>query len=236
MIERYALAVALACASAAPARGQDDGGISSLSISRCAGKVGVETRQADIAFGLVALDGMPWVTIDPIEERIGSERIAATVTGTGFRRRRDSTSIPFRFSCLLNSKGEAVMFHASNLISHLGDQLAPSITINGSAAYAEKTAPPRGLELRVQLVDIGKSPAGEILSEQVVRTGWQVPIPFSLRLPTDTSLDGRKLVITARMVVGHQTLFQLKEPVALAAADFGKPVELMLGKIGAAKR
>ena len=128
------------------------------------------------------------------------------------------------------------MFHASHLLPQLGDQLPPSITINGSAAYAEKTAPPRGLELRVQLLDIGKSSVGEILSEQVVRTGWQVPIPFSLRLPKDVSLDGRKIAIAARMVVGRQTLFQLKELVALTAADLGKPVELTLNKEGAAKR
>jgi uncharacterized lipoprotein YbaY len=236
MIERYALAATLACVAVPPALGQDGGGISSLSISRCAGKVGLETRQVDAAFGFIALDGMPWVTIERTEERIGNQRISTTVTGTGARGRRDGTSVPFRFSCLLDSKGEALMFHASHLLPQLGDQLPPSITINGSAAYAEKTAPPRGLELRVQLLDIGKSSVGEILSEQVVRTGWQVPIPFSLRLPKDVSLDGRKIAIAARMVVGRQTLFQLKELVALTAADLGKPVELTLNKEGAAKR
>ena len=46
----------------------------------------------------------------------------------------------------------------------------------------------------------------------------------SLRLPKDVSLDGRKIAIAARMVVGRQTLFQLKEPVALTAADLGKPL------------
>ena len=68
----------------------------------------------------------------------------------------------------------------------------------------EKMAPPRGLELRVQLLDISKPSNAEVLAEQVVRTGWHVPIPFFLRLPKDTSFEGRKLVIGARMVLAHQ--------------------------------
>jgi uncharacterized lipoprotein YbaY len=95
----------------------------------------------------------------------------------------------------------------------------------------EKMAPPRALELRVQLLDISKPSNAEVLAEQVVRTGWHVPIPFFLRLPKDTSFEGRKLVIDARIVLAHQTLFELKEPRGISAADLGNSVDLTLLKV-----
>jgi len=55
-----------------------------------------------------------------------------------------------------------------------------------------------------------------------------VPIPFFLRLPKDTSFEGRKLVVDARMVLAHQTLFKLKEPRGISAADLGNSVDLTL--------
>ena len=68
-------------------------------------------------------------------------------------------------------------------------------------ALAESGLPPRFLELELTetvLVDD---------AEQVVRSGWQVPIPFALRLPRGTVLEGRKMVITARFVLARQPLF-----------------------------
>jgi len=159
------------------------------------------------------------------------QSISTTVTGTGARRRRDHTAVPFRFTCLLNDKGEVVMFHASQLLTRLRDELPPSHFVNGSATYLEKMATPRGLELRVQLLDVAKPSSPEILTEQVVRTGWQVPIPFFLRLPEDTPVEGRKLVIGARMVVGREVLFALKEPRPISSADLGKSIDLTLAKV-----
>ena len=51
--------VLLTCAIAGPALAEKDDVISSLSISRCAGKVGMDTRQSDAAFSLIALNGIP---------------------------------------------------------------------------------------------------------------------------------------------------------------------------------
>jgi uncharacterized lipoprotein YbaY len=223
--------VLLASSVSLPVFAQDAGGISSSAISRCAGKIGFDTRQVDPAFGFVALDGMPWATIERTEAKIGNQQIVTTVTGTGMRQRRDGSSVPFRFTCMINENGEAVVFHTSHLLPRLGDHLPPAIAITGSATYAEKTAPPRGVELQVQLLDMSKGPPGEIVAEQVVRTGWSVPIPFTLRLPKDTSASGRKLVITARLVLGRQVLFKLAEPRPVAAADLGKPIDLTLRKV-----
>jgi putative lipoprotein len=218
------LALALPAIST-PAR--EPGGISSAAISRCAGKLGSDTRRADPAFGVIMLDGMPWVTIERTEERVGTQRIATTVTGTGARRRRDGTSVPFRFTCLLDQHGQAVMFHANQIAPTLGDALPPATVVEGSVTYMQRMALPQGAELLVQLLDTGKTPA-DIVAEQVVRSGWQVPIPFALRLPKDMSLDGRKLAVTARLVVLQQTLFELKLPRSVSTADLAKPVELAL--------
>jgi len=183
--------ILLACTLAAPALAEDTGGISSAVISHCAGKIGVETRQADAAYGLIALDGIPWLAIERTEESVGTQPIKITVTGTGAQHRRNGTSVPFRFTCVLDANGDALMFHASDLMIKLRDELPPAIVVEGSTAYPEKMMLPRGAELRVQLLDLSKSPAGEIMAEQVVRSGWQVPIPFALRLPRDTALEVR---------------------------------------------
>jgi uncharacterized lipoprotein YbaY len=108
--------------------------------------------------------------------------------------------------------------------------------VAGSAAYARKMALPRGAELQVQLLDIAKSPAGYILTEQVVRSGWEVPIPFALHLPWDAPLEGRTLVVTARVVVRHQSLFQLTEPHVILGEDLHKPIQLVLDQVQAPKR
>lgn len=229
----FSLALLLACI-AAPAFGQDVGGLSSTALSRCAGRVGLDMRQSDAAFGVIALDGMPWVTIERTEESVGTQPISTTVTGTGEYRRRNGTSVPFRFTCVLDAQGQALMFHPTALIRRLGDALPPSIVVHGAATYAEKTALPRGVELRVQILDVAKSPA-EVLAEQVVRSGWQMPIPFALRLPKETSFEGRRLAIAARLVLAHQALFELREPLPVAGTDFLKPIELVLERTGAPK-
>lgn len=230
------LSTLLACAIAVPVLAQDGGGISSSAISRCAGKLGMDTRQLDAAFGQIALDGIPWVTIERTEGSVGTQPITTTVTGTGALHRRNGTFVPFRFTCVLDAKGQALMFHASHLMPNLGDTLPPATIVAGSVSYAEKMTLPRGVELRVQLLDMAKSSAGEIVAEQVVRSGWQVPIPFALLLPKAWPLEDRKLAIAARLVLAHQHLFQLSEPRALATAELGKPIELVLEKVQAGKR
>lgn len=225
------LTALLACVLAGPALARDDGGISSPAISRCAGKVGIDMRQSDAAYGTIALDGIPWVTIERTEASVGTQPITTTVTGMGALHRRNGTSVPFRFTCVLDGKGQALMFHASHLMPKLGDALPPATAVGGSATYREKMTLPKGAELRVQLLDISKSSTGEIIAEQVVRSGWQVPIPFALRLPRDWSLEDRKLAIAARLVLAHQSLFQLAEPRAITAADLRQPIELVLEKV-----
>jgi len=234
--------------AAAPAFAQDAGGVSSSALSRCAGRAGLDTRQSDAAFGVISLDGMPWLTIERTEDSVGAQPISTTVTGTGEYRRRNGTFVPFRFTCVLDAGGQALMFHASPLMRKLGDVLPPAITVEGQATYAERMALPHGVELRVQLLDVAKSApgagpgekggekGGEILAEQVVRSGWQVPIPFALRLPKETSFEGRTLVLVARLVLARQVLFELREPRPVVGTDFLKPIELVLDRAGPPKR
>jgi uncharacterized lipoprotein YbaY len=221
----------MACLVAGSAHAQEAGAISSPALSRCAGKVGAETRIADPAFVSLGLDGMPWLTIERLDDTVGSQAISVTVTGTGYRRKRDGTTVPFRFTCVLDFQGQALMFHASPLMRQLGDDLPPAITVEGAATYLEKMPLPRGVELQVQLLDVSKSLTGEVLAEQVVRSGWQVPIPFALRLPKETSLADRKLVVTARLVLAHQVLFQLKVPRAVNGDDLHQLLALTLDKV-----
>jgi uncharacterized lipoprotein YbaY len=233
---RHILPAVTAIVLATPALAHDPVGISSSAISRCAGKVRMDTRKSDPAFGIIMLDGVPWRTVERTGEKLGARIIDTTVTGTDARHRRDGTSVMFRFTCGLDAEGQALMFHASQLLSGQSDASAPATTVvAGSAAYPREMALPRGAELRLQVLDIGKSPAGSILTEQVVRSGWKLPIPFALHLPKDTPLVGRKLVVTARLVVGHQTLFQLTAPHVIVGEDLHKPIELVLDQVRAPK-
>lgn len=239
MVRSFRLGLLLA-GIAGPAAAQDIGGLSSTALSRCAGRVGLDMRQSDAAFGVIALDGLPWVTIERTEESVGTQPISTTLTGTGEQRRRNGTSMSFRFTCVLDAQGQALMFHATPLMRQLGDVLPPAVVIEGAATYREKMALPRGVELRVQLLDVAKAPpgssGGEVLAEQVVRSGWQVPIPFALRLPKETSFEGRKLAIAARLVLAHRALFELGQPLPVVGTDFLKPIELVLDKAAAAGR
>lgn len=227
--------VLLAAVIAVPAFADDVGGVSSPVLSRCAGRAGIDTRQADAAFGVIALDGMPWLTIERTEDSVGMQPISTTVTGTGEYRRRNGTSVPFRFTCVLDAQGQALMFHPTALMRRLGDALPPAIVVNGAVTYRERMVLPRGAELRVQILDVAKDPA-EVLAEQVVRSGWQVPMPFALRLPKETTFEGRRLALAARLVLAHQVLFELREPLPVVGTDFLKPIELVLDKAEPPKR
>lgn len=222
--------ILLAMGLALPALADDAGGITSAALSRCVGRVGLDTRQSDAAFGTVALDGLPWLSTEPTDDQVGMQPIATTITGTGTLRRRNGTGVPFRFTCVLDAQGRALMFHASRLMRRLGDELPPALVIDGSATYRERLALPHGAELRVQLLDFAREPTGEVLAEQVVRSGWQVPIPFALRLPRDTSFEGRRLALTARIVLAHKVLFRLNTPLPLVSGELGRPFTLVLDK------
>jgi hypothetical protein len=147
---RHILPAIAAIVLAAPALAQDPTGISSAAISRCAGKIGMDTRQSDPAFGTIMLDGMPWTTVEPTEEKLGAQVIATTVSGTGARRRRDGTLVTFRFTCKLDTEGQALVFRAWQL---LPGERGVATVVAGSAAYARKLALPHGAELCVQLLD-----------------------------------------------------------------------------------
>jgi uncharacterized lipoprotein YbaY len=225
------LSFVLACLVVGSAHAQGAGALPSPTLSRCAGKVGSETRAGDPAFASLGLDGMPWLTLERLDDTVGTQPISATVTGTGHRRRRDGTMVPFRFTCALDFSGQALMVHATPVMRKLGDDLPPAVIVQGTATYRERMALPRGIELQVQLLDVSKSPAGEVLAEQVVRSGWHVPIPFALHLPRQTPLAGRKLVITARLVLAHRIVFQLKEPSALSGDDLHRSIVLTLAPV-----
>lgn len=223
--------ILFACFISGSTYAQEPSGTALPALSRCAGKVARDARQADPAFVTIALDGRPWITIDRTDELVGTQQISTTVTGTGWRRRRNGTSVPFRFTCMLDDQGQALVFHISNLVRNLGDELPPSIIVHGAASYLENIPLPKGVELQVQLLDTSKLPAGEVLAEQVVRSGWYLPIPFALRLPKETSLADRKLVITARFVLARETLFQLQETRIIAAGDVHEFIILTLDKV-----
>ena len=222
-----AMAAALA-GFALPALAQEDTGISSPLISRCAGKFGSTLRQGDQAFPLFSLDGAPWVKIEHADKTVAGVAIADTVTGTGMRLRRRGQVVGFRFTCLVDGKGDAIEFTTTDLLPERKEALPPATLVRGAVFLRPTMSLPRGAELRVQLLDLARAPAGDVLTEAVVRSSWVEPIPFVLRLPPDTKLDGRKLAVAARLGVGSKTLRSLKEPRAMSADELQKQIVLTL--------
>ena len=197
----------------------DSGGVSTIALSRCAGMAGIEMREADPAFGQIMLDGAPWLVAQHDDDDV-------VVNGTGTVRRRNGTTAPFRFFCVLDEAGHAKLFR---VIPAAGEGLPDSRLIEGVAMPAGLKSPlARGAELRVQLLDIKKDPKGELLAEQVVRSGWEVPIPFALRLPADAKLADRQLVISARIVRARETIYRMAQARTLAPVDLKRPLVLDL--------
>lgn len=106
------------------------------------------------------------------------------------REPRDGTLVTFQFTCGLDANGQALMLHASQLPPRPNETSVPERVVAGSAGYARKMALPHGAELRVQLLAAAAQPPAVgsptepvILTGQVVRSGWEVPVPFALHLP-----------------------------------------------------
>lgn len=207
---------------------QDEDGITSLDVSRCAGRLGLDIRSVDGAFVAFALDGVPWISTEEAEVSVGTQMISTTITGPGWMRRRGGTTTFFRYTCLLDAKRQALMAHVDVIDRRTDDSSAPGARISGAASFPKSPPMPRGIELRVQVLDVGGSAKAEVVAEQVVRSGWPQPIPFALRIPKTESLKDRRLALAARVVLAHKTVFALARPHAIDAGDLERPIELIL--------
>jgi uncharacterized lipoprotein YbaY len=212
------------------AQAQDDpfrnqGGISTPLLSRCAGKMGAEIRESDNAFPLLTLWGVPWISIERTDQTIDGAHIVATVNGIGSRSRRRGEVISAHYRCLIDDKGVATGFTVNQL--QPGEELPAAMTIRGQAASRPRAQMAPGTELRVQLVDQASTPP-TVLTEAVVRSSWINPIPFSLRLPPDMKLQGRRLALDARLSIGATTLYLLKQPQPLDPDQLQKPIDVTM--------
>ena len=95
--------------------------------------------RARAAPGFIASTGMPGVTFELAEDTVGA-RPATTVTGTGARRRRDHTAVPFASPAAQRTKGEAVMFAPSRAPCSLAvrQRVAERIVANDSVDVSER--------------------------------------------------------------------------------------------------
>jgi uncharacterized lipoprotein YbaY len=234
-----ATAAALLTGLGLPAEAQDrpdSTGISTPLLSRCAGKFGATLREGDQAFPLMSLDGVPWMKIEHAARQVDGLQVADTVTGTGARLRRRGQVVYFRFTCLLDGKGEALSFAMVDLLPEKKEVLPPALGVRGTAFHQLRTALPRGAELRVQMLDVSRVASGEVLAEVVVRSAWLEPLPFVLRLPPETKLDNRRLLVAARLAVGSRTLLATDGGQPVTAADLQQPLRLKLDPVAGSAR
>ena len=229
-----AVSVCLALPGAAQDQDEGQGGISSPLLSRCAGKFGAILRAGDQAFPLFELAGVPWINIERTDQNVDGAHIVAIVSGIGTRSRRRGEIVGLRYRCLIDDKGAAMSFTWNDLLPQNNEALPPGIMLRGSAVYQPKRPLPPGAELRVQLFDRAAEPPA-LLTESVVRSSWVDPIPFSLRLPRDMKLEGRKLVVQLRLSLGRLVLYRLKEPHALALDRLLQPIDVTIDAVDAGR-
>jgi uncharacterized lipoprotein YbaY len=208
---------------------RDQGGISSPLLSRCAGKYGAEVREADNAFPLLTLMGVPWMKIERTDQTVEGQHIVAVVTGIGARNRRRGEVVGLRFRCLIDDKGVAVDFTHTELQPQRGEELPGALVLRGQATYRPKAQLAPGAELRVQLFDQTQPPT--LLTESVARSSWVNPMPFVLRLPTDMKSQGRTLVLDVRLSLGATTLYRLKQPLALDPDRLMRTIEVTIDAV-----
>ena len=170
----------LAGIAAVPALAQDSAGMSSVAISGCAGKAGAGHPRSRSRLQLHRARRHAR-GYDPAHRGEGGQRNHRNmVTGTGARRRRDQTAAPFRFTpAQRQGRGSNVPYQPA---PHPPAGRSGAVVLrqrHGDLSREDGGAEER--ELRVQLLDIAKPSNSEILTEQVVRTGWQVPPSFFLR-------------------------------------------------------
>jgi uncharacterized lipoprotein YbaY len=209
---------------------RNQGGISSPLLSRCAGKFGTEIREADNAFPLLTLMGVPWMHVERTDQTVEGAHIVAIVTGIGARNRRRGEVVGLRFRCLIDDKGGAVSFTWTDLQPQRKEELPPALVLRGQAYYRPKAQLAPGAELRVQLFDQATNPPA-LLTEAVARSSWVNPIPFGLRLPPDMKLRDRKLVLDVRLSLGASTLYRLAQPLALNPDQLQRPIEVIVDAV-----
>ena len=228
-----ALAAVLCLPLAAHAQDEqfrNQGGISSPLLSRCAGKFGAEVREADNAFPLLTLMGEPWMKIERTSQTVDGAHIVTIVTGIGARNRRRGEVVGLRFTCLIDDKGVALDFAHTELQPQRGEGLPDGLILRGQATYRPRAQLAPGAELRVQLFDNATQPP-TLLTESVARSSWVNPMPFMLRLPSDMKSQGRKLVLDVRLSLGAQTLYRLKQPLALDPDRLMRAIEVTIDAV-----
>ena len=101
--------------------------------------------------------------------------------------------------------------------------------IGGSVTYRERMALPPQAALAVRLLDVSAADsAPALVAETKVVPAGQVPIAFEIVFD-DTLIDlERDYALDARIGLSDSVMFATPQPVALAAAAFSQPVELMV--------
>lgn len=224
----------LAMGSGLPAEARDNmldqGGISTPLLSRCAGKFGPQLRAGDKAFPLLSLMGAPWMSVDHTDQTVDGAHIVGVVTGIGMRSRRRGEVVSLTYRCLIDDKGEAASFTWRDVLPERNEALPPATIVRGAAYYRPRTQLPLGAELRVQLLDRTVDPP-MVLTETVVRSAWEEPMPFSLRLPPDMKPEGRNLAIAVRLARGSSPLYGLKEPLPLEPSQLALPINVTIDSV-----
>lgn len=214
---------------AAPALGQptDPGGISTPVLSTCLARITLDGQGADSAYAGATFDGLPWLKVETVDARLGSQTVWMRAAGSGTWWLRDGKTVPLRFACDIDRAGKALKLQASPIVPSRDDPLPPHRLVTGTVIWPPDGQNYAGGELRLQLLDESVSPP-IIVAEQVMRQLEPSRFVLALRLPAAAGPAGRKLNLHAIVVQGGFVRRGLRQPRPLTEADLQAPIMLHL--------
>jgi len=101
------------------------------------------------------------------------------------------------------------------------------VELRGTVSYLQRVALPPQAVLTIELVADQKGPPRILVTQHVATNGAQVPLHFSLRIPSNVAADSR-LALQARIVVDGAARFVTKGRVPVSRTAAARPIEIIL--------
>ena len=127
---------------------------------------------------------------------------------------------------MVGSGADEVRFR--RIVDAAGDTAAPeTFELSGSVSYRERVALQPGAVATVQLSDVSLADApSTLIAEQVIETGAQVPLPFSLTVARSALQDNHRYSLSARITVDGQLAWTSDTHIPVGTSEATTGIDL----------
>jgi putative lipoprotein len=107
----------------------------------------------------------------------------------------------------------------------------PPIELRGSVTYLEKMFLPRTAQIRLQLVDQDEKESNPAFVQMIPTEGKQVPISFTLSVPSNKIRQDRIYVLHADILIGGKVWFSGRQKSAVLMHGHPSVVRILLERV-----